>query len=296
MELTRTRLQPPGAAGEPRRDDARRAARRAGSRAGRGGRAGAGAGERARTASAPATRARRRGGGLSRREETERAFLALCIASPEEGAEALAEARRRRALLQRAAAARRRGTARRDLREPMAARRDGGGRSTDDPELKAPARGADRRGGPRDRRDPAMLEVQRLQLELARLERQIQQARGQRGRRRQRAAPAAGEVKREFDRAYAQVLEETGEVGAAPRRRGAAAARRGGAQPTPEHRDTESPPSCRKRSHLQGFCDAGHGTMEAWNANTSNGSSPRDCRWPRSAGAWGGTNRRWRTG
>ena len=56
-----------------------------------------------------------------------------------------------------------------------------------------------------------MLEVQRLQLELARIDREIQ-------RRARRAsgdvselAQRRAEVKREFDRAYEQVLEETGE-------------------------------------------------------------------------------------
>ena len=59
--------------------------------------------------------------------------------------------------------------------------------------------------------DPAMLEVQRLQLELARLERGIQQAEGREdtdvsGLAREKAA-----LKIEFDRAYSRVLEKTGE-------------------------------------------------------------------------------------
>ena len=59
-------------------------------------------------------------GGLSRREDTERAFLALCIASPEQGARRARRTRRRAALHQRAAAPRRAAPARGDLRAPMA--------------------------------------------------------------------------------------------------------------------------------------------------------------------------------
>ncbi len=56
-----------------------------------------------------------------------------------------------------------------------------------------------------------MLEVQRLQLELARVDRQIQRARGQEGGDVSALAQRKAEVKREFDRAYARVLEETGD-------------------------------------------------------------------------------------
>jgi hypothetical protein len=56
-----------------------------------------------------------------------------------------------------------------------------------------------------------MLEVQRLQLELARVERQIQQARGQQSGEVSELAQRKATVKREFDRAYGRVLEETGE-------------------------------------------------------------------------------------
>ena len=56
-----------------------------------------------------------------------------------------------------------------------------------------------------------MLEVQRLQLELARLDRTIQQARGQDGVDVSSLAERRGELKREFDAAYSQVLEDTGE-------------------------------------------------------------------------------------
>jgi hypothetical protein len=62
-----------------------------------------------------------------------------------------------------------------------------------------------------DRAAPAMLEVQRLQLELARLDRSIQQARGNAESDVTALATRRGEVKRDFDAAYAKALEETGE-------------------------------------------------------------------------------------
>ena len=61
--------------------------------------------------------------------------------------------------------------------------------------------------------NPGMLEVQRLQLELARLERGIQRARGQEGTDVAGLAREKAALKVEFDRAYARVLEETGERG-----------------------------------------------------------------------------------
>jgi len=58
---------------------------------------------------------------------------------------------------------------------------------------------------------PAMLEVQRLQPRArARVERQIQQARGQESGEVSELAQRKATVKREFDRAYGRVLEETG--------------------------------------------------------------------------------------
>ena len=90
------------------------------------------AGER-RGATSPAEA--RRAAGLSRREDTERAFLALCIASPEQGAAALAgldvDEHFASELLRRAARHLRDG----NLREPMA-EPPGQGRLEDDPELK----------------------------------------------------------------------------------------------------------------------------------------------------------------
>ena len=178
--------------------------------AGRGGGAGArdGAASRGRVANGSARA--RAGVGLSRREETERAFLALCIASPDEGAQALAsidvEEHFASELLRRAARRLREG----DLREPMA---DGPGQEgglDGDPELKALLAELVVEAG-REQAHPAMLEVQRLQLELARVDRSIQRARGQESGDISELAQRRAEVKREFDRAYGRVLEETGD-------------------------------------------------------------------------------------
>jgi DNA primase len=153
--------------------------------------------------------ARARSGPASGRGDTERAFLALCIAAPEQGAGALAsvdlEEDFSSDLLRRAARRLREG----DLAAPMA-ERPGEGELEEDPELKGLLAELIVEAG-REEADPAMLEVQRLQLELARLERGIQQARGREDRdisglARQRAA-----LKVEFDRAYSRVLEKTGE-------------------------------------------------------------------------------------
>jgi DNA primase len=144
----------------------------------------------------------------SRREETERAFLALCIASPDDGALALAgldlDEHFSSGLLRRAAVLLRDG----DLREPM--RISAGGGSEDDPELGRLLAELVVEAG-RERSDPGMLDVQRLQLELARVDRQLQQARGQDGGDISDLAKHKAEVKREFDRAYGKVLEATGD-------------------------------------------------------------------------------------
>jgi DNA primase len=162
-------------------------------------------GERAANGSA-----RAEAGGLSRREETERAFLALCIASPEEGAQALAsldiDEHFASELLRRAARRLREG----DLREPMAESSGPGGDLDEASELKALLAELVVEAG-REKAHPAMLEVQRLQLELARADRGIQRARGQESGDISELAQHRAEVKREFDRAYGRVLEETGD-------------------------------------------------------------------------------------
>jgi DNA primase len=152
----------------------------------------------------------RRGGGLSRREDTERAFLALCIASPEQGARALAsldvDEHFASELLRRVARRLRDG----DLSEPMGDPAGQSGALEGDAELKGLLAELVVQAG-REASDPVMLDVQRLQLELARVDRQIRQARGQGAGDVSDLAKRRAEVKGEFDRAYGRVLEETGE-------------------------------------------------------------------------------------
>jgi DNA primase len=151
-----------------------------------------------------------RAGGLSRREETERAFLVLCIASPEEGAKALegleVDEHFASELLRRAARRLREG----DLREPLADSPGQHGGLDGDPELKGLLAELVVEAG-RESAHPAMLDVQRLQLELARVDRKIQRARGQESGDVSELAQHRAEVKRQFDRAYELVLEETGD-------------------------------------------------------------------------------------
>lgn len=149
----------------------------------------------------------------SGREDAERAFLALCIAAPEEGAALLAGVDVERdfssELLRRAARALREV----DLREPMTAAAAGGtgaGGGEADTELKALLAELVVEAG-RGEANAAMLEAQRLQLELARVEREIAQARGRHSGEVSELAQRKAVVKRDFDRAYARVLEETGE-------------------------------------------------------------------------------------
>ena len=158
------------------------------------------------------------GGNGSRRSgrsrdgaDPERAFLAICIAAPEAGAAALArldvEEDFSSDLLRRAARHLSAGA----LAAPMSVQP---GEEIDldaDPELKGLLAELIVEAG-REEARPGMVEVQRLQLELARLERGIQRARG-----REDAddvpdlARRRAELKVEFDRAYSRVLEETGE-------------------------------------------------------------------------------------
>jgi DNA primase len=153
---------------------------------------------------------RRSGTLLHGREDTERAFLALCIAAPEDGERALAgldiDEYFSSDLLRRAAKQLRAG----DLRAPMAASSRDTVALEHDPDLKALLAELVVEGG-RDAAHPAMLEAQRLQLELARVDRQIQRARGEQSGAVSELAGRRAEVKREFDRAYGRVLEETGD-------------------------------------------------------------------------------------
>jgi DNA primase len=182
-----------------------------GSGAGQGPRRGAGGGEGRGEGGGEQARARQpRVSELTRREETERAFLALCIASPEEGAAALEgldiDEHFSSGLLRRAARRLRVG----DLRAPMSDPPGAEELLEDDPQLKGLlAELVVEAGG--ERSDTAMLEVQRLQLELARVDRQIQRARGQDGGDISTLAQRKAQVKRDFDRAYGRVLEQTGD-------------------------------------------------------------------------------------
>jgi hypothetical protein len=148
--------------------------------------------------------------GASRREDTERAFLALCIASPEEGRQALdsldVEEHFASELLRRAARRLRDGS----LREPMSGDAQRVGDLDEDPELKALLAELIVEAG-REQAHPAMLEVQRLQLQLARVEREIQRARGAGRGDVSALAQEKAQVKREFDLAYSRVLDDTGE-------------------------------------------------------------------------------------
>jgi DNA primase len=174
------------------------------------------AGERARTGTRPdaagpqAGTRQAPGAEMTRREDTERAFLALCIASPSEGSGALAELdvdeHFSTGLLRRAARHLREG----GLAEPMA---DAPGDEVpleEDVQLKGLLAELVVEAG-REQSDTAMLEVQRLQLELARVDRQIQRARGMESGDISDLARRRDDVKREFDRAYGRVLEETGD-------------------------------------------------------------------------------------
>jgi DNA primase len=147
---------------------------------------------------------------LTGRDDSERAFLALCLAAPEEGAPMLAsvdvEQDFSSDLLRRAA----RHLREVDLRQPMASAPAGQPALDDDPELKRLLAELVVEAG-RDDANPAMLEAQRLQLELARVDRQIQQARGRQSGEVSDLAQRKTIVKRDFDRAYARVLEQTGE-------------------------------------------------------------------------------------
>jgi len=141
-------------------------------------------------------------GVAARGESTERALLAQCIADPLQGARTLSEldpeAHFTSGVLRRAVA---------HLREHLA--NPGAGLPTDDPELGAAIAELIVQAG-REVPAPAMLESQRMQLELARIDREIVRARGRESGDVSELARRRAEVKREFDRAYERALQETG--------------------------------------------------------------------------------------
>ncbi len=158
------------------------------------------AGAGARNGEAPAERR------ISRSEETERAFLALCIASPDLGRPALEsidiDAHFSGELARRAARRLREG----DLGEPLG---EHGADLDQDPALKALLAELIVQAG-REQAPPGLLEVQRLQLELGHLDREIRLARAAAQMDVSQLAEQRARVKADFDREYARVLEHTG--------------------------------------------------------------------------------------
>ncbi|HEY2631274.1 MAG TPA: DNA primase [Solirubrobacteraceae bacterium] len=145
---------------------------------------------------------------LSGREDTERAFLALCIAAPEHGQKALEEVAEEGVftsdLLRRAASHLKDG----HLVEPLK------GVDDEDRELVSLLAELTVEAGrwPMSERTakPAMLEVQQLQLQLAAIDRRIHTARVQGAGEVSDLARRRGDVKRDFDRAQERALAESG--------------------------------------------------------------------------------------
>ncbi len=214
MELTRLvagRLELPETLAERLLSGPARADARAGTETARAGAGGGSVGEGDRIGAS----ARRDMGGratdrlavgeFSRRAETERTFLALCIASPAEGELALQELNPEEHFtaerLRRAAGHLREGR----LSEPM------GSIGEEDPELTGVlAELVVQAGRWPTAAAPAMLEVQRMQLDLARLDRRILAARAQGSGEVNDLARHRAEVKRAFEQAYERALAETG--------------------------------------------------------------------------------------
>jgi len=136
---------------------------------------------------------------FGRREKTERTFLELCIALPALGAPALAgldlEADLATPVLRRAAA---------HLREHLAAPTEA---LDGDEELNALLRALAVRGAAMERASPAQFRVERLQLALHRIEREIKEAR-ERGEPMTELAERRGQTQAEIGRVMEQVMEE----------------------------------------------------------------------------------------
>ena len=148
-------------------------------------------------------RAQSRTALAERGTSTERAFLALCIASPGAGAQALAELNPAEHFtsdtLRRAAE-----HLRRHLTDPQRDLPEG------DAELATLMAELVVEAG-REAVRPDTLEVQRLQLELARVDRAIHRSRSSERGEVSELARRRAEIKLDFDRAYARVLDDTGE-------------------------------------------------------------------------------------
>jgi DNA primase len=136
---------------------------------------------------------------LDRREQTERTFLALCIALPERGfaaLEAIDVEQHFTSELMRAAA--------RHLRQHLTAPSEG----VDDVELAALVTELTVRAE-HVQAQPARLEVESLQIELARIERAIASARASASGEVASLGARHSQVKGELDRALERMLEET---------------------------------------------------------------------------------------
>ena len=146
------------------------------------------------------TSAARRRGPLDRREETERTFLALCIALPEQGRDALRNVDLDHHFT---SPALRRGAAhlREHLTDPLA------GLGPEDAELSALLAELSLRAS-REPAEPATLEVQTLQLETARLEREIAAARAEGRLDVSDLAAERTKVKAQLDTAIDRAMEE----------------------------------------------------------------------------------------
>jgi DNA primase len=159
--------------------------------------------DRGRGDATPSSDAESRPSVSERGASTERAFLALCIANPGAGAQVLAELDIADSftndLMRRAAE-----HIGKHLSDPRS------GLPQDDLELAALVAQLVIEAG-RESSGGDMLEVQRLQLELARMDRRIRGTRARESGEVSELARKRGEVKLQFERAYARVLEETGE-------------------------------------------------------------------------------------
>jgi DNA primase len=157
----------------------------------------------------PVAAEQQEGGGagleLQAQEETERTFLALCIADPPDGKAVLdtldLEEHFSSPLVRRAAARLKAGSLSDPMKDPP-----GAVALEDDPRLKELLAELIVAAG-REHPDVAMLDVQRLQLELARIEREIQRATGTGGGEVTQLARRKAEIKHEFDQANERVLE-----------------------------------------------------------------------------------------
>jgi DNA primase len=147
---------------------------------------------------------RARGGVNGGASQVERAFLALCIGSPVAGAKALARLRPEEHFTDGAMRRAAQHLSAGDLGAPLA------GVDEHDPELQRLLAELVVEAG-REQATDAMLEVSCLQLELSRLEREIQAARAQAAGEVSELARRRVEIKRDLDAALERAMEQSGE-------------------------------------------------------------------------------------